>query len=196
MARFKTKLFPGNKLRRLKKGIEDPTPILKQMGLVIVEEAQTAFREQRLGDKVWAKPLTPDLGGIIDDLRKGSSIKPRRFVQADKALVRSSRLMKSIAWRLIGRKAVEAGSNLPYAPTHQFGLKSELEIPTDIHDNLAAFLRKERKRRAGARAELGWMFSLSSITINVRIRPFLGITRRLAERLQIIIRNGLSKATA
>jgi phage virion morphogenesis protein len=88
-------------LNELIKKMQDVTPVMSEVGEIIVTQAQDAFDDSKAPD--------------------GSAWKPS--LRGGQTLVNSSRLRRSIHPR-VGKNSVEVGTNVVYAAIHQFGGKT------------------------------------------------------------------------
>lgn len=84
----------------------DPVGVLESIGREVHRLIIQGFERQA---DPWGRPWQPLSPVTIE--RKGSS----------RILEDTGRLRQSITWRVIGREAVAAGTNVEYAPVHQFG---------------------------------------------------------------------------
>ena len=91
----------------------DPRAPLEEIGIYLHRRVLEGFERQR---DPWGRPWEPLSPETVR--RKGSS----------RILEDTGRLRQSIAWRTLGRDAVVVGTNVEYAPVHQFG-SDERHIP-------------------------------------------------------------------
>ena len=184
-------------LRRL---LEDPEPILKQLGAVLVSTAQKAFLEERLGDIEWPGryPDQPapvlNVAGAVKDLAGGGSVKARRF-QRRPVLRDTGNLMQSLDDRSItvrGKHTIEVGSKVPYAATHQWGGWSRVEVTDTAKQGIRSFL----KTRQGSKYSLKlWpILKQDALEFEVHERPFLGITRETERDLADVVEDAFAEA--
>jgi hypothetical protein len=67
----------------IKRHLDDPEDVLKQIGGILLAQAQLAFTEQRLGAVAWKrrypsqKPPLLNIAGALEDFRGGRSEQPR-----------------------------------------------------------------------------------------------------------------------
>lgn len=169
-------------------------PALRQIGAVLVSQGQRAFETESFGDEPWperypsqSEPFI-NVAGAVADLTAGGSVKARRF-QRRPVLSDTGLLRGSLAWRLAGSHAVEAGSVVPYAGLHQHGGESSQPVTATTKKGLIAFLKS--KRGKPYRGKLGWLLNrklgVTSLTTKVHARPFLGITKTVEEEIVGII---------
>lgn len=86
----------------------DPREALEEIGAYLHRRVIENFERQ---SDPWGRPWEPLSPETV--ARKGSS----------RILEDTGGLRQSIAWRLVGSEAVAVGTNLEYAPVHQFGAK-------------------------------------------------------------------------
>ena len=183
----------GAALAKLRKVTErDPEamrPLLNQLGILLVAQAQKAFRVQQLGNERWPARQSPNVAGIVSDLNAGKSPPGRRFTDRP-ALIDTGRLRGSLTYRVDGRQVV-VGSALPYAALHQSGGKSDVELTPYGKRNLVKLL----KRKPDLRQRLGWLFRRPRFTVQVRKRPFLGLTSETKREAEKVIGRFLRERT-
>jgi len=170
----------GAKIERWESNLDDPRVALKQVGVLMVAESQRSFRDQKHGRDKWEPRAPVNVYGIIADFAKGSKPPARRF-ENSKTLRDTGRLSASIAFRVLGRKAVEVGSNLEYAAVLHHGGKIESEtITPEVQKSLGKWLKT--KKGVGFKDQLGWLlnkkFTDTKLTGEVPARPFVGITKQ------------------
>lgn len=146
----------GTVLRALGEVTANPGPLVRRMGLLVAVRARLAFQEQKRGPVAWKERVTPNLPGILADLRKGSTPPERRF-QPRPAGVDTGRLMNDVASseavRPDGRDAVKVGSRLPYASLIQFGGDVDIPIDDGLKERIGAYLRTLTRRAARAQTK-------------------------------------------
>lgn len=157
---------------------------LKQIGAMVVAEAQLAFRTQKWGGKAWKPRSVPNVMGIIADFYEGKAEPPKRRFEPRPALKDTGRLANTLAWRVKSSQTVEIGSNLPYAAAHQFGKQvTSKPITANVQQLLAEWLKK--KANAKYRSKLGWLLNEKyrdqKLVRNMPKRQFLGLTKQLRE---------------
>jgi phage gpG-like protein len=168
----------GAKLTRIAQALEAPERALKQIGVLIVAESQRAFKEQAFGGKPWPARAVPNVFGILADFAAGKAAPPARRFEPRPALRDTGRLAQSIAFRVLGRTAVEVGTNVEYAAVHQKGGKVEsAKITPAVRSALWQWLSRQSPL---LKRQLGWLlnrrFLNKTLTHDVPARPFLGIT--------------------
>lgn len=163
----------GSRLAVLADRTRDRAPILKRIGTVIASRMQATFRTQGRGRFPWRARSVPNVAGIVADLAKGATVKPRRF-QDRPALIDTGRLRGSISFRVLGQQAVEVGSNVPYASLHHTGGVSVQEITPTVRRGLADFLRRRRDETLSRR--LGFLFRADRLETRIPARPFVFLT--------------------
>lgn len=118
-------------LDRMAERARNLAPAMREIGSNVVADAQMRFKAGKDPYGAAWKPLSgatllsrarqrAGKGGIRaknGGLRKGA----QRIMASAKPLLDTGRLRNSITYRLIGRHAVEIGSNVEYAAIHQFG---------------------------------------------------------------------------
>lgn len=169
----------GAKLRNVDKGLQHPQKALRVIGMLMVAESQTAFKQQKLGKKKWSARATPNVYGIISDFAQGRAKPPGRRFESRPVLQDTGRLASSISYRVTSN-AVEVGTTLDYSSVLQFGGKIESKT---ITSSMQKAMQKWLKRQsAGLRKQLGWLlnrkFTNTRLTGQVEARPFIGITNQ------------------
>jgi phage virion morphogenesis protein len=97
-------------LQKLLSRLSHMRPAMEKIGATV--EGFTRLRFVRQTDP-WGTPWKPLSQTTIARRRKGSNVPLRD----------TGRLMNSITHRVISNNTVEVGTNVKYAPTHQFGAK-------------------------------------------------------------------------
>lgn len=194
----------------LKKVLSNPEPILKQIGAVVLAQAQKAFRDQRLGDQIWparygGRPPHANIAGIIADFTAGRTRPPARRFQDRPAGIDTAQTLRSLTYsRSVTTEGttVEIQTNTVGGRAMQEGSESVQLITKQVKKLLAEWMRRSRRRvkREKGRAQpiraedysalnLGWLFSKKSLKTTSAARPFLGITPE-TERKIIAITGG------
>lgn len=186
----------GAKIRRIEGNLENPAAALKQVGILMVAESQQAFRDQKLGDKVWDARGPINIMGIIADFHAGKKEPAARRFERRPVLMDTGRLRASIAYQLVSNDTVEVGSNLPYAATQHHGGESESKpINEQVRSALNAWLKKKGKPY---RRSLGWLlnkkFRDKTITTTVKARPIVAVTKQTIEDVQEVVRVKIMEA--
>lgn len=212
MADFVLKLRSINpkEIRRVEAVLKNPEKILKQIGVVLLGEAQKAFRDQALGDEKWperypGQKVPVNIAGLIGDFIAGKSRPPARRFQNRPAGIDTGQTLRSLSNHqaiVTQGLTVQVQSNLDNAKKMQNGATTVQLITKQVKARLAEWMRMSRrrlKREQGraqpARAEdaaaysLGWLFSKKSLKTKSAARPFLGITKE-AERKILAITGG------
>lgn len=178
----------GAKMERWEKNLDNPRGALKQIGAIVTAESQRAFRDQKHGRDRWEPRSDVNVFGIIADFAKGGTPPARRFERRP-ALRDTGRLSGSIAFKVLGTKAVEIGTNLPYAGVHQYGGTVESEPVTGAVQK--ALWKWLKPKDAGLKARLGWLLNKKyrgeTIKGEVPARPFVGITKDTREDVREVI---------
>jgi phage gpG-like protein len=177
----------GDKARRMKRALENPSVALKQIGILMVAESQSAFSAQRLDKKVWRERAPVNVFGILADMEAGRPPPARRFEQRP-ALRDTGRLSSSIAFQ-VRSPVVEVGTDLPYASVHQFGGETTSSaITPQIRRRLWEWLKDQSRT---LRRQLGWLlnnkFKGQTLTAKVPARPFVGITGKTEKTVRRVI---------
>lgn len=168
----------GAKLDRIAKVLAAPERALKQIGVLLVADSQKAFKSQSFDGKPWPARSVPNVFGILADFAAGKAAPPARRFEARPALRDTGRLAQSIAFRVIGKNAVEVGTNVEYAAVHQKGGKVEsAKITPQVRTALWDWLSRQS---ALLKRQLGWLLNRrylnKTLSHDVPARPFLGIT--------------------
>ena len=133
-------------------GPSAPERLLKQVGALMLAQAQRAFIDQKLGTQPW-KARYPNqaapklnIAGALMDLQNGANIKDRRFVDRP-AVIDTSHLRQSLSDRhghlqMLGMWSVEVGTVVLYGGIHQWGGTNTIPITKAIFNNLAAWLKR------------------------------------------------------
>jgi phage gpG-like protein len=148
--------------KHLRDTLNNPQKLLKKIGSVILVASQRSFDEQRLGENVWParypNQQSPkiNVAAALRLLNEGASLpKGGHSIFKDRPALKGHTmdLRKSLAknnadaMKMVGPLTVEVGSNLPYAPNMQFGIKSEQPVTGTAKTTLANWLRLARQRR-------------------------------------------------
>ena len=180
---------PGEKLRRIRKKLLDPSVALKQIGVLMVAESQRAFRNQQFGNEQWPARAPFNLFGALADFAQGKSRLPNRRFESRPALRDSGRLAASIAHRLIAVDTVEVGSNLPYAAVqHRGGKTQSVPLTQEVRARFWKWLRRQPRER---RDRYGWVlnpkFAGKRLTQTVPARPIVGVTAETRETVRKVV---------
>lgn len=146
-------------LRRMQRAVRHPQPILDDVGRAMVTETRQRFRSGTAPD---GRPWKP--------VKRGGQ--PLRL---------TGRLARSITHRATD-DAVEWGTNVAYAPYHQFGTKGPYTIRARTRRALA--WGKGGKRR----------FAKSVQHPGVVARPFLGLNRESERTILTIFERAIRRA--
>lgn len=143
-----------------------------RVGALMVGRVGQAFDQQgsqTRGGEAWPARGVPNLAGALSDLAQGATIKARRF-DTRPALVDTGELRASVSWRATG-DGIEFGSQLDRASAMQRGEPSEIPVTPTIKQNLADWLRANRKHpHAGKMAAL---LARDVFTARPRARAFV-----------------------
>ena len=180
-------------LERVRRLARNPDPMLKAIGAYLVAKAGDAFEQRGRPQGSWQPRAVPNIAGVIRDFHDGlSEPKPERF-RGEPLLQDTGDLKRSIASKVEGN-AIVVGSNLDYAPKHQFG---EDGVPTDVITEefqrwLEEWMMKQERRirsqfgseagdlvRQNLTQDLGWLSSPfltgEPLEIDIPARPFLDV---------------------
>ncbi len=187
---------PGAKVGRIERKLDNPTPILKQIGALMLSESQEAFRAQKFDRKKWTPRAPVNVFGVISDFAQGRKAPLARRFERTPVLSDTGRLRASISFRLLGTRAVEVGSNVKYAAVHQTGGPTESEkLTPTVRKALWRWLRQQGLEM---RRRLGWLlnkkFAGQTIKGEVPARPFVGITRQTIKDVRAVIGVEISEA--
>lgn len=176
------------KLGPLVKRIADLRPALREMAFYLDTQYIEAFENQGRSEP-WKPRSTPNVAGIIEDLKTGT-IKERRF-EASPALVDTGELKKS-GGTVIHGNTIIWGTNVPYAPKHQFGSSEIIENP--IPDMLKSGGGKRIERELRKLARKGFDRTAQGLrvrrdyTIEIPARPFVEFTKEDFDALEETLR--------
>jgi phage gpG-like protein len=170
----------GAKIQRWERNLDNPSAALKQIGALMVAESQRAFREQQFGEEGWERRGIPNVFGIISDFAQGRAEPPQRRFEHRPALHDTGRLAASIAFKLLGTKVVEVGSNLDYAaPLHHGGEVESETVTEQVQRRLGRWLKGQGSEW---KDELGFLlrdvYTGKKQTMEVPARPIVGITKQ------------------
>jgi phage gpG-like protein len=173
----------GDKMRRWRAKLTDPSDPLKQIGAMLVSASQRSFKDQGLGQDKWQPRAPINVFGIISDFHAGKKKPPARRFETRPALKDTGALQKSIAFEVTGN-TVEVGSNLPYASVHQFGGETEsLPITKKVRELMGEWLLKVDDdavfERLGPLLENKMLGKTLKQTVPAR--PFVGLTKELID---------------
>ncbi len=176
----------GAKVKRWEKNLDNPQAALKQIGALMTAESQRAFKDQKFGKEPWQPRGQVNVFGIIADFHAGKRTPPARRFETRPALRDTGRLSASIAFKLLGSKVVEVGSNLPYAGVHHTGGEVESEpITESVQRLLGNWLKNkgsEFKNRLGVL--LNKKLRGTTLKMDVPERPIVGITKQTLKDVQ------------
>lgn len=138
---------------RMRTALNNPAPLMRALGGLMVSQSQRAFDESRMGEYAWPKRY-PNMGdgdnfvniaGIVSDFAQGKEPPKRRFQSRppllDTGWMRKTLKDKSKSMRLLEKHVVEVGTTDPRAAKHQWGGSSEQFITDSVRKNLAEWLR-------------------------------------------------------
>lgn len=139
-------------LRKLKRALENPQPILKQIGAIVASDCRRAFEKQALGDIAW-EPRYPgmkdpflNIASALSDFISGRTTpKPNRF-QDRPALVDSRNLRNTITSRVASSDTVLVGTNQQYANLHQEGGESIQTYDDSVKERIRDWLEGSEER--------------------------------------------------
>lgn len=149
----------GTRLRLLRTTIENPEPVLKGCGALMVARSQRAFLEERMPPKgKWPDRPNPNWPAVIHDFHAGRA-KPPAHRFGGHPLLRDTNLLKnsiafgapSSASRIVDRYTVQVGSNLPYAGPLLRGIPTLTDVVTkDFQAWLWKFIKGAKRAAANA----------------------------------------------
>jgi len=165
---------------RFEQKLNNPQAALKQIGALVVSESQRAFKLQKHGANQWRERNSPNRFGILSDFAAGKRKPPNRRFETRPALMDTGRLSKSIAFKLIGSKLVEIGTNLPYADVHHTGGEVEsVPITKQMQQLMFDWLMKQSDEMFEIFGPLLERKMIGkTIKAEVPARPFIGITKQ------------------
>lgn len=105
----------GEALRRLARGLPEEVP--KAVAEGITSRTIRRFSEQRAPD---GTPWPPLSAATLLAEARGRGRRAQERLARRKALIRTGRLRNSIGWKVVGTR-IYVGTNVVYAPIHQFG---------------------------------------------------------------------------
>jgi phage gpG-like protein len=187
---------------------------LKQIGIYLVNQAQDAFVRQGLGEIEWperypnqSEPFV-NVAGLVSDFNSGKSEPKANRFDRRPAAMESGTLAGSITFTVFGDH-VSVGTNVPYAPLHQYGGKSRQPVTPEAKARLGKWFekrgRKAKKERAKARTEttnplardvakpdplvekLRFLLTTDELETEVVQRPFLGITDEVEREIRDVV---------
>ncbi len=139
------------RLRAFADRLADPRALLRPMAALILARAQQAFTEQRRGSREWAPRGVPNVIGILEDLKRGSTPPERRFQPRPAGQDRGD-LYRSVtiptAAAFVSLDTVEVGSRLPYANDVQNGGERDVPVDAALKAKIKAYLDKQTRKTA------------------------------------------------
>lgn len=178
--------------------LADKRDLLEQVGALMEEESQQAFQRQRFGDFAWeprypnqSDPFINVAGALSDFAKGGNQPKSRRF-QRRPALRDTGQLQRSIRSRVRSNDSVEVGTNVEYAPFHQFGLVSVQKVDQATKKRIAKWLLTDRGVQY--RPHLTFLTNPNTNTLDTETvqRPFLGVTPALEADIATAVEEHIS----
>ena len=155
------------KLTRIRKRLEDPTVLLRQIGVVVAKNAQKSFVEQSFGSESWsprykgtragAEPSI-NIAGALQDFTDGKRKPKNRRFQTTPALMDTGLLRRSLgvsnSVKRVSSHAVVVGvfgKAEYYAPYQQFGGTRKTPVTEGALDNYSYWMKglKEKRRSIG-----------------------------------------------
>jgi phage gpG-like protein len=157
-------------------------PVLTRIGATMLSASQMAFQEQKYGGENWPARYESNWRGInvagaLSDLLRDRPIKARRFDQRP-ALVDTGNLRNSLTFAIKSDTAVEVGTVVKYAATHQFGMESVQPVTEVARKRLVKEYRRFKKMGGGkfkAIKTLGFLHSVDTLRTQIAARPFVGL---------------------
>ena len=189
-----------NPLVKLRGALGDTGPILERIGAIMEAGAQKAFDEQRFGSFVWperypnqSSPFISVAGAVADFSEGKSEPKGRRFDRRP-ALRDRGILIGSIRSRVVAGEAVEVGSTVPYAATHQWGLVSSQPVTKETKQRIAKWLLKPKGKPYRDKMTPVLAKNRTSWDTEVVQRPFLGVTAQMEEDIATTVETMIAEA--
>lgn len=139
--------------------LENPQPLLKQLGLLGVKESRAAFRKQAFGDIPWSAKYNNagdpfiNVAGAIEDFNAGKNPKPSNLVSRPALIGEGDRggLRASISYQVLGSEGVEVGSNKPYASLMNRGGNSSVTLSVSGFARLVDWIGKSSIKKSKAK---------------------------------------------
>lgn len=151
-------IIPGleqKAILKLQRILDNPKPILRQIGMVLLRDAQRSFIDQRLGDIRWPRRYPKqgfppvNVAGVVADFLAGRQTPPdRRFKDRPAGIdtrMTARSLTASKSFNIQGYK-IEIKSNTPGAANMQHGGISKLPITDGVKQLLGKWLKTLRNR--------------------------------------------------
>ncbi len=149
-------ILPGLDKRavfKLQRVLQNPQRVMKQVGFVVLADAQKAFKEQRLGEFKWpqryprqSKPFI-NIAGVVGDFLAGRKNPPARRFDPRPANIDTGMTLRSLTpGRAVTVQGyvVTVGTTVPQAPKLQWGGISKQRITQKVKDSLGDWFRRER----------------------------------------------------
>lgn len=139
-------------LVRLAKRIENPAPLLKQMGAMLASDAKASFDRQALGDIAWPERYPGqrapfiNIAGAVADFAVGRKAPLSRRFDARPAGLDTGDTRRRITFAVIPPDGVEVGSTSEQAQRLQSGGESKQPVSADTRARIKAFIGKGKKR--------------------------------------------------
>lgn len=203
---------------KIEERLENPEPLLKQLGILGKTASIRAFTEQKLGEFSWpakyggaGSPFL-NVAGAIEDFNSGrTSPKADRLVDRPALMGEGNRggLVASVDYRVDSKDSVEIGSNKDYANLMQKGGRTSVTLSLDGRARFMQWLTGKKsvkvrgkfgetptKRKASEYADNVFVRRIVTHgpkpynhTITVAARPFVGIDDNLrGEMVQTVER--------
>ena len=199
-AQFRYSRQTGRVLLRIKKALENPAKLLKQIGYILLEDSQRAFDNQAFGEIKWPPryprqtSLYANIAGIVRDFSMGKKRPPKRRFENRPAGLDTGVLRRSLqsAAKAIGVSGytVSVGSTVEHAGRFHAGGITRQPITQGIKDLLGKFLRTKFGKQY--RPRLGWLFSKKTLVTKLNPRPIVGITDKAEMRIVQTIQDFLA----
>lgn len=175
--------------------------LLKGIGDMMVAASHQAFDEQRFGSVDWPQrypnqnPPFLNVAGAVADFSSGRSEPKSRRFNPRPALRDTSSMMLSIAREVTDKETVEIGTNVPYAPIHQFGGVSSQRVSKDTKKRIAKWLLKDKGKPYRDKLLPLLKPNLTTWDTEVNRRPFLGVTPKLADDIRDAVVDHVKEGT-
>lgn len=190
---WRISLGDAGRISVLRAAIEDPLPLLRRLGALVIAQAKQAWREQRLGTVVWPERYPKQQGDFINIApvvfqaglgRTPTSIDfERRPALRDRFGVS---IAEGVAMQDVDAESVTVGHKEPWAGVYQFGLVSRIPITQTTRETLWEWLfgssdAGPRRGREDYARKLSFVFWRDELVGKPYERPFLGLTTQLED---------------
>jgi len=191
-------IFPG--LDGMRSRIENPRGAFTKIGAMMVAQGQRAFTERRLGEFRWPEryPGEPEpfinKAAALRDLNRGTPVKKRRL-NRQPVLRDTGQLLRSLNWRITGRRSVEAGVGSgpakQYAGKHQRGDIDSQKVKPIARTTLEDQIKGARGEMKSALGKMRSVVAEDELTTRINQRPFIGLTPQTRKDIKDIVKDFL-----